>query len=249
MDPRLAYVPVVPEFAASVRGVAGVIGLYAGGSLASGDYRPASSDMDLVAVVHRQLDSGRRERLQHLHTALHRDDPQAAKLHCVYVPQDELADVDAAHLTWAHGELYRRPLSGIARAELLRGGVTVLGPPPTDLIPPVPAAALRAAARGELSGYWRRATRKPWLWWHDVYVDLGLLTLARAEAAIREDRLITKTEALPRLARFGVPPQLVRQMAARREGLQVPMSRQQRLRRAVRARRLCARGIRCLLRS
>lgn len=248
-DPRVAHAPVVTEFAASVRDVAGVMGLYAGGSLASGDYRPATSDLDLVAVVHGELDGGRRERLRDLHSALRRADPRAAKLHCVYVPRDQLHDVSAAHLTWAHGELYRRPLSGIGRAELLRGGITVLGPPPAELIPPVTGAGLRAAARVELSGYWRRATRKPWLWWHDVYVDLGLLTVARAEACIREDRLITKSEALTRLDRFGVPPELVRQIADRRDGAAVAVTRAQRLRRAVLARRLCAGGIRRLLRS
>jgi len=246
MDQRLKPVPVVEWFAGAVRQVAGVIGFYAGGSLASSDFQPAVSDVDLVAVIESELNDRQRKDLQRLHETTRKDDPSAAKLHCVYVPHDQASDVSAPHLTWAHCELYRRPLSGIARAELLRGGITVLGPPPADLLPPMDRAALQAAARGELTGYWRGAVRKPWLWLDDVYVDLGLLTLARVEATLKEDRLITKREALTRLDRFDVPPELVREIARRRQGEHITLTRWQRVRRASRARRLCALGIRAM---
>lgn len=175
------------------------------------DFRPGISDLDLAAVIATDLDNRRREHLRALHQTVLRSEPSAAKLHCVYVPLDEIADPRAAHLTWAHGEVYRQPFSGVARAELLHDGITVLGPRPSELLPHIDRAALQAAARAELSGYWRLAARKPWLWLEDVYVDLGLLTLARAEATITEGRLITKREALTRLHRFGVPDELVRQ--------------------------------------
>ena len=131
-----------------------------------------------------------------MHQRLLADEPRAAKLHCVYVPVPEVVDVSAEHLTWAHGELFRRPLSGIARAELLEFGVTVYGPDPAEVIPPVSRGELDDAVRGELSGYWRGVVAKPHLWLQDVYVDIGLFTLARAEATLTDGRLITKTEAI-----------------------------------------------------
>ncbi len=64
----------------------------------------------------------------------------------------------------------------VARAELVRGGITVLGPPPTTLFAAVDPATLAAGARSELTGFWTGAVRKPHLWLQDLYVDLGLLT-------------------------------------------------------------------------
>jgi len=237
---------LLDRFAAAVAPVAGVLGLYAGGSLATGDFRAGVSDFDLVAVIATPLDDGRQQRVQSLHRQLIAEKPLAAKLHCAYVPLPDVTDVAASHLNWAHGELYRRPLSAVARAEL-QTGLTLLGPPPASLVPPVGAQTLAEGVRAELSGYWRTAVRKPWLWRHDVYVDLGLLTLARAEATLTEGRLITKAEALTRLARWGVRPGLVHEIERRRRGEPVALSPWRRLRRARHARQVVATGIRTLL--
>lgn len=247
MDQRLDSAPVVEVFAHAVRPVVGVVGLYAIGSLASGDFQPAVSDLDLVAVIERELTKQARRELHRLHESILDGHPTAARLHCAYVPRERIDDGPAAHLNWAHGELFRRPLTGIARAELLRGAITVLGPPPAELLAPISPAALRQAVRAELSGYWRTATRRPWLWLEDRYVDLGLLTLARAEATLVDDQLIGKHQALDRLHRFHVPPDLVEQIGRRRRGEAIPLRSWQRVRRARQARRLCALGIRDLL--
>ena len=87
------------------------------------------------------------------------------------------------------------------------------------------------------------AVAKPHLWTQDVYVDLGLLTLARVEATLTEDRLLTKAEALSRLDRFGVPPGLVEQIGRRRDGEAVVLTAADRAGRAVVARRIVARAI------
>jgi hypothetical protein len=77
----------------------------------------------------------------------------------------------------------------------------------------------------------------------DVYVDLGLLTVARVEATLTEDRLITKQEALTRLDRFEVPGCLVEQIGRRRAGDSVTLTAADRGRRAVVARRIVASAI------
>ena len=131
----------------------------------------------------------------------------------------------------------------VARAELLRHGITVLGPEPASLFPPVDAAALRAAARAELTGFWAGAVTKPHLWTQDVYVDLGLLTVVRVEATLTEDRMLTKAEALTRLDRFGVPPGLVEEMTRRRAGEVVVLTDAERATRAEVARAIVVRAI------
>jgi predicted nucleotidyltransferase len=234
---------LVRTFAERVRPVAGVTAFWVAGSLASGDYRPGVSDLDLVALVAARLDDRRQHALVDLHEDLVRSDHRAAALHCDYVAAAEVDDVTAEHLRWAHGELYRHPLSGIARAELLRFGLTLHGPVPRDVLPPVSVADLAAAVRGELTGYWADALRKPHLWLQDVYVDIGLFTLARAEATLHEGRLITKQDALPRLAGLGVDPGLVAEITQRRHGQAVHLSARRRLHRARLVREVMTRGI------
>jgi hypothetical protein len=247
VDFRLVPAPVVAAFAQAVRPLADVVALYVGGSLASGDYCPGVSDLDLVAAVAAPLGPQQRQELRRFHETFEQEHPSAAKLHCLYVPRDGLADVEARHWMWAHGRFGQRHLSGVARAELLHNGITVYGPPPCELLPPMDDGALRVAVRAELTGYWKRALRWPQVWLTDWCVDLGLLTLARAEAALTESRLITKREALDRLDRFGVPADLVQQISRRRRGEGTPLRVAQRVRRAYTARHLVARGLRALV--
>jgi hypothetical protein len=228
MDDRLSVVPVVPRFAAAVRDVAGVTAFYAGGSIGSGDYRPGISDLDLVAVIAAPLTRYRRARLRSLHRAL-----GLAKLHCAYVVAGEVSDISVKHVNWAHEKMFRRTLSGIARGELHQFGVTVYGPPPATLVPPVGHAELVAAARVELRGYWVGALRRAKVWRTDLHVDLGLTTVSRAGETIATGRLITKREAIDRLPSLGVPAALVEQIRRRRAGEQVELGEEEIRERAV----------------
>lgn len=219
------------HFADAVRGL--VAGIYVAGSVASGDYRPGVSDIDAVALVDRSPRPALREALVEAHERLDRTVEGADALHCVYVARPAVEDLSYRHWTWAFGELFRRPLSGIARAELLADPVVVVGPPPSAWLPPMPDATLRDAARAELAGYWMTALRKRSIWLEDVYVDVGLTTLARADATIREGRLVTKTESIGRLPSLGVPLDLVDEIGCRRAGGEVVRSAAERRDRAI----------------
>jgi len=222
---------VVAELSQAVSGL--VAGLYVGGSLATGDYRPWVSDIDGVALLETAPKPGARAELTEIHQRLARRSQHADALHCAYVPMNDVADVTRKHWTWAFGELFRRPLSRISRAELLAEPIVVFGPLPSSWLPPMGSGELRDAARAELAGYWTRALRKRAIWLQDVYVDLGLTVWARADATISDGVLITKTEAIARMAERGVPPDVVDGVARRREGQQVVLSEDERHERAV----------------
>ncbi|PXX70757.1 nucleotidyltransferase-like protein [Nocardia tenerifensis] len=239
---------VLEEFAARVRPVAEVVALLVGGSLATGDFQPGVSDFDLVALIERPLTKERRRQVERLHREFIARRSEAAKLHCVYVPVDDLDDVTVPHVTWAARMLFERPLTGIARAELQRFGFSVFGQSPQEALPPVTAAELREAVRDDLRRYWVPALRRPMIWFQDLYVDLSLFTLARAEVTLTNDELITKREALSRLERFHVPADLIDEIRQRREGQTVPVSPLSRVRRAWTVHRLVSRGLRVLLR-
>jgi hypothetical protein len=238
MDQRLTPAPVVEIFATSVRPVAGVLAFYAGGSLATGDFRPGISDLDLVAVVERPLSPTARRDLLALHQSLAAERDDAAKLHCAYVPRDQAAEIGRKHLWWAHGTLLRRPFSGIGRGELHQGGIVLHGEPPAAHFPPLSRADLAEAARVELRGYWSGAVRRVAVWLTDLHVDLGLTTVSRADATIGGAGLITKREAIARLPRLGVPDELAAEIAHRRAGGTVAHTDDSRRARAVLTRRL-----------
>lgn len=126
------------------------------------------------------------------------------------------------HLTWAHEELYKRPVSPVTRTELHAFGRVLHGPPPAGLLPPVPDGQLARFVVRDQRDYWRPALADARLWTRDVWVDLGLLTFARASATLSDGRLISKREALDLLPGLGAPGEVVEDIRARRYGTPAP---------------------------
>jgi hypothetical protein len=135
--------------------------LLVAGSLATGDYVPGVSDLDLVAIVDGPVDRAREASLVALHGDLDQGAAAGADLGCVYVDEGSVADTSALHPTWTHGQLVRRTLSAVTRAELVRHGFAVYGRPPSALLPAMSDDQVRDAARAELCGYWAWAARRP----------------------------------------------------------------------------------------
>ena len=152
-----------------------------------------------------------------MHEALHDQVPLAEKLHCTYVARADWADAGRDHLTWAHGEMFARPVTPVSRRELHLGGLVLLGPGPATVVPPVTDQELADFIRADLRDNWYRHTERADVWLRDsIWVDVGLLTFARATVALTDGRLITKREALDVLAGLGAPDGLVRDIYRRR---------------------------------
>jgi hypothetical protein len=260
MKPRARLRPVIPpdrhlparagevrrlldRFAADVGRVLPLIALWAHGSLALGDFQPGRSDLDLVALIGAAITDAQRQDLQHIHETLLRQAPLASGLHCAYLVRSELADPGQPHLTWAHGELLHRRVSPVSRRELCRGGLGVLGPAPASVVPAVTDQELADYIRGDLREFWYPSTERPALWLRDIWVDLGMCTLARAAVTLQDGRLITKKEALEVLASWGAPADVIRDIYQRRYETAPPMSEQWRDRRGFLARTYVRAGI------
>jgi hypothetical protein len=206
------------QFAADAGRVLPLVALWAHGSLAYGDFVPGRSDLDLVALIGAPVTSEQRQELERAHKGLISAEPLAAGLHCSYMVSGEHADPGRHHLTWAHQEMFERPVSPVSRRELQQGGLRLLGPAPATALPAVSDAELAAYISGDLRDNWLPNTARPDLWIRDIWVDLGMLTLARAQVTLRDGRLITKREALDVLARMGAPADVVDDIRARRYG-------------------------------
>ncbi|MEU5665873.1 nucleotidyltransferase domain-containing protein [Streptomyces longwoodensis] len=234
---------VLQRFVSAVRQAVPTVAVWAHGSLALGDFQPGRSDLDLIAVVDVPLDGEDKDRLAVMHQRFSEEEQAAAKLHCSYMVRTELAEAGADHVTWAHGMILDRPVTPVTRRELLEGGLTLYGPPPVELLPPLLPGQLEDFIRRDLAEFWLPATGKPHLWLRDIWVDLGLLVLARATVTLRDGRLITKGEALAELRNLGAPAEVVRDIHDRRYARPAPLSRLQRIHRALRARAFVRRGI------
>lgn len=195
--------------------VSWVSDLLIAGSLATGDYVPGVSDLDLVAVVTRSLGTAEQALLASIHEQLAAGPARGADLGCVYVEEDAMLDAQARHFTWTHGRQVHRILSEVTRAELVRAGFAVFGRPAHSMFPPVTDDDVRDAARSEVCGYWAWASRRPWIWLNPVMVDLGLTSMARGLSAIRTGQLMSKSEAIERAE---APEWLIQEMRARRQG-------------------------------
>jgi predicted nucleotidyltransferase len=226
----------------------GLVGVYLYGSLVTGDFSPARSDIDVLVMVEHEPDEAATGRLRRLHEALASTDDPAGRLHCLYVPVENAADPDVLRTYWYGDRMTQWQVKVLTQAELAAAGVAVYGPWPPPGLGPVAVTDLQAAVLQSITGYWRRMARKRRPWFSDFWVDFGLVTLPRAEAVLTTGDLITKSEAIRRLPGFGVPATLADQIRRRRDGQDVTPGRLHRIRRAYLARRLMKRGIRRLSR-
>jgi hypothetical protein len=224
-------------------------GLYLYGSLTTGDFSPARSDIDLLAVTERRPGGAVLDRLSDLHLDLARRGGAYARLNCLYVPDGTLADPEMLHRYWFVDRFTQWQLKVMTVAELRHAGQALHGPWPPPGLPDVSASEIRDHTRDQLTGYWRRLTYRPRIWLQDRWVDFALVTLARSAAVLRDGALITKSQAIATLGDFGVPPSLADEIRRRRAGESVRVTRMQRLVRATRARHLMAAGIRDLTAS
>ena len=206
---------VVAEFAAELNELGWVTDRMVAGSLATGDYTPRISDLDLVAFSDGPVGAGRRAALVALHRRLDGGVGAGLKLGCVYVDTATVPELGTRHPTWTHGQLVDRILSMVTRAELVRYGYAVFGRAPLDVLPEVSDDDIRTAARAELTGYWAWAARRPWLWLDRDLADLGLTSMARGRHGLDHGELLTKTRAIERAH---APAWLIEQLKARRRG-------------------------------
>ena len=157
-----------------------------------------------------------------------------------------LADLEQLHAYWYGDRFTQWQLKVMTAAELGHSGRALHGPWPPPGLPEVSPGELRAHARDQLAGYWRRLTHRPGIWLQDRWADFALVTLARTTAVMHDGVLITNSQAIAGLADFGVPAPLAGQIRRRRAGEAVRVTARRRLIRAAQARQIMADGIRGL---
>lgn len=191
------------------------VAVWAHGSLGGGDYQEGRSDLDLIVVLDGPITARTVWWVARLHARL-RAEPLVAKLHCSYLTRGTADGAERRHLTWAHEQLFKRPVTPVTRRELHTFGLVLQGEQPEHLLPPVADGELAEFVVRDQRDFWRRQVDRAGNWTQDVWVDLGLVTYARAVVTLKDGRLITKREALDLLPGLGAPAEVVADVRRRR---------------------------------
>lgn len=181
--------------------------MYLYGSLASGDFHPASSDIDVLVVTREPLDEGEVEALRRFHEELavqrgsgsrhleggyvtaawlRRDDPQDTS-RFPYFAGDTPVGVSQMGRDWI-----------INRFVLRAYGVVVHGPPPASFIDPISREQLQQGVRDVLRHEWAKHARGPDIphWLHRRYFQaFAILTMCRALYVLDRGEFVSKPVA------------------------------------------------------
>ena len=198
------------------------VGLYLIGSAALGDFQPASSDIDTITVVDRELDRADQQVLRGVHADIHQQ-YSAVRYDTTYVPRAWLGrSMDPATapptpfsqdglLVLGERSEELHPITWLA----LTRGIRVAGEQIEDLQVHVDLEAARVYALSNLHGYWAAlgaelalATRRrsPSLVLQEpAAVVWAVLGVPRPAAFLENGELLSKTKAAEYLA--GIFPQ------------------------------------------
>ncbi|HEV2125935.1 MAG TPA: aminoglycoside adenylyltransferase domain-containing protein [Chloroflexota bacterium] len=201
-----------------------LVGLYLGGSTATGDFALATSDFDFLAVIAGDFTPHDLQRLEMLHQELLRMSDDARRLEGDYAPHHLLvAEGTSAPVPGVFHGLFVRDVDEIMLsadniADMRLHGIAVVGPPPSAVLPRVTPEQVRAAVLAMLRD-------GP----HDCASETDaaseILNLVRAVCALETGQPATKGQgaewALARLGREWHP--IIRKAQAVRHGQQVTL--------------------------
>lgn len=201
------------------------VGMYLYGSLSSGDFNPATSDIDFLVVTKDILPNVVITELKLMHeetwaTSLKR----AGKLEGAYVPLELIRrhDPDGPPCPGINeGEFHVEKLGSdwvIQRYVVRENGVVLEGPDPKTFVEPVSPEDIRSAVIGILNEWWFPMLEDPsWLRDHESpYRAFAVITMCRVLHALTHGTVVSKPRAVQwALQELGEPwKQLIEKAAA-----------------------------------
>lgn len=179
-------------------------GIYICGSIALGGFEELDSDIDIVALTHKEWTAPALEQLNALHTRLIGSHPLGRRLEVLYIPLHNLGKCDkeiGPYPVIIHGEFspagYGR-LNDITWWTIKNKGIRLLGPESSSLPFEVMWLNVLETMHDNLHGFWPRKIRRPYLFLPDDPFVFAVATHCRILTTIEEGEIITKSAALKR---------------------------------------------------
>ena len=181
-----------------------LVGMYVYGSLSSGDFDLATSDIDFLIVTSSTLSDKTIAELETMHHQIWKSRLKwAAKLEGSYIPKRDIRRHNprsAPCPTVNEGKFYldKRGSDWIIQRHVIREqGIVLAGPEPETLIDPVSPQDIRRAVVGVLHEWWFPMLEDPsWLKKHGAeYHAFAILTMCRALYALKHGTIVSKPAA------------------------------------------------------
>ncbi len=201
--------PILALLLSSIQDVLGeqLVGMYLYGSLSSGDFDPASSDVDFAAVTRGAIveDDPAFEQLRQVHERIATSGlPFADHLEGSYIPQSAWRRYDPANarhptigVDWPFQVGFHNANWVIERAIVRERGVVLYGPPPEALIAPVSPQQLHDATCQQLADVWQSRIEDEYDHWPRPrrFPAFAVLTLCRALYTLQHGAYCSKPVA------------------------------------------------------
>ncbi|RME50560.1 MAG: DUF4111 domain-containing protein, partial [Caldilineae bacterium] len=184
-----------------------LVGVYLRGSLAYGDFRPATSDLDVLVVTKRLVSDTEFQCLADLHKRIGQsNNPYAQRIEIAYIDREGVREYRAGQqyptleqgadecLKWSE----HRENWVLERWSVREYGKALYGPAPKELIAPVSSDTIRQAVHNRLQDWveWARDVADPdWRLpkGHKAYV---VETMCRILYVLENGELVTKSQAV-----------------------------------------------------
>jgi hypothetical protein len=181
----------------------GFTGFYLYGSLAAGGFDPVKSDIDFLTVTEADLDPSTVLALGRMHARLAASGlPLATALDGSYIPKAALRRYDPANARHPHLESggvlvveQHGPDWVIHRHMAREHGLPLAGPDLRQMIDPISAGELRAAARATLKAWWEPMIAHPSRLREPDYRAYAILTMARILYTLENGTVVPKPVA------------------------------------------------------
>ena len=178
-------------------------GLYLHGSLALGDFDPASSDIDFFVVTHHALSAETFDSLASMHTELEATGlAWISKLEGSYIPLDAIHRYDPTnhrHPRYDYGTKMHLCGHGsdtyIQYWALREKGISLAGPAPLSFMEPVTADELRQASVGILQEWWLPQMADTSRLQKPGYESYAILTMCRILYTLEHGAIASKPAA------------------------------------------------------
>ncbi len=176
-----------------------LVGIYLYGSLTQRAFSTKHSDVDSIAVTHRDLSDAQFRKLGAWLARTAESNHWAARLHMLFLLKNEVLTMDSKACLYQFGLLKRSSSDGnpIIWMNVLKSGVVLFGPRPGSFVPAITREILFQALEREV-GYLRdEISEKPESEWRDVpsYRAYAVLTLCRILYSIRKGTVVSKQRA------------------------------------------------------
>ncbi len=204
MTPHPEVNAVLAELLGGARSVLGdrFFAMYLYGSLSSGGFNAKTSDIDFLVVTDGRLPDPSIAGLDSLHRRLWDSGmPWADRLEGKYVPKGELRRYQAGRAptpTVNEGRFY---LDGegsdwiIQRHVIRESGLAVSGPPPAELIDPVPPEHLKESVLRIMEEWWAPMLGNPEFLRNGGYQAFAVLTMCRTLLTLEQGRIASKADS------------------------------------------------------